>query len=250
MSDPKNMVVSHGASRQLSDAELADLAQRCLTVVDEKFPERDKAVRADERACIREEAGLRALASRAVTLYFDEDGYTSEITAKAMNALATALLASAVELPEPQKRWRVVCRSCGASEEGSGDEVPLRLHGRMENGNWQHYVANAFTAHEWCGPVVSADALPAEHGRLWNIIKAWDIERPRQNIDNLCERIDAARPAEDGLREAKHKLKTAIGAECARWAARQAMGVPQPTLVESLYPIIDGFDAALARGKP
>jgi len=59
--------------------------------------------------------------------------------------------------PAPaEKRWKVVCKTCGATEEGSDGEIPLRLHGRMEGGQWQHYVANAFTAHEWCGPVVEA----------------------------------------------------------------------------------------------
>jgi hypothetical protein len=53
-------------------------------------------------------------------------------------------------------------------------------------------------------------------------------------------------PRGDELREAKHKLKIQIGAECARWAARQAMGVNQKTLVETLYPIIDGFEPTLA----
>jgi len=61
-----------------------------------------------------------------------------------------------MSLAPAEKRWKVVCKTCGATEEGSDGEIPLRLHGRMKGGQWQHYVANAFTAFEWCGPVVAA----------------------------------------------------------------------------------------------
>jgi hypothetical protein len=70
-------------------------------------------------------------------------------------------------------------------------------------------------------------------------------------IDNLRAATEQPEPSgEPGLEDAKRQLKQAIGAECERWAARQAMGVQQPTLVEHLYPIIDSFAVGLPPSPP
>jgi hypothetical protein len=46
------------------------------------------------------------------------------------------------------------------------------------------------------------------------------------------------------------ELKTEIGRTCAQWAARQAMNIPQPTLVETLYPVVDSCFRALIADAP
>jgi hypothetical protein len=60
--------------------------------------------------------------------------------------------------PAP-KRWRIVCKTCAAFEEGDEGEIPLHLHGRFKDGQWQHFVNDerVVGGRYWCGPVVEED---------------------------------------------------------------------------------------------